>query len=221
MRRRQQRQLQHHKSMISLFEWGTIIIIVLHVGSLFSEIFGCKWQMTPWNIHILGLGNNASPRKNYSYQASERTFCLFCTMLPIWNNPNQHLEIFTFHVLTTNEQSTQQTIFHSVPLWRSIYKCQSSERTLCPFCTTWPTWNNCKTLNQTQSSILVWCCHCSSHHRFLNSLIIYHRCCSTNVIAEIIGCVKEGGRDWTPSRMLAVILLTLREQNCIHSKILV
>ena len=144
----------------------------------------------------------------YTIDANERTLCLLCTMLPIWNNPNQHLEIFIFW---QHSDQTEENFSFFASLEKHL--CCPSERTLCPFCATWPTWNNCKTLNQTQSSILVWCCHYSSHYRFLNSLIIYYRCCSTNVIAEIIGCVKEGGRDWTPSSMLVVILLTLREQN--------
>ena len=33
---------------------------------------------------------------------------------------------------------------------------QASESTLCRVCTTWPTWNNCITLNPSQSSILTW-----------------------------------------------------------------
>ena len=40
------------------------------------------------------------------------------------------------------------------------------------FCTTWPTWNHRKTINLTQSSILMWRFRCSSRRSLLNYLCI-------------------------------------------------
>ena len=40
------------------------------------------------------------------------------------------------------------------------------------FCTTWPTWNNRKTLSLTQSSVLTQHFRCSSRRSFLNSPIV-------------------------------------------------
>ena len=192
------------------------------------QFFGAVGQTTQLNFHISGSGNNVSPQQlifhslplheNHSYGASERTLCLLCTMWPTWNNPRPCLEIFIFQVLKTKRAHSSKSFILCLYL-KSIcvnqVKGPSAHFVQCDQQN-----DKCKTLNPTQSSILMWCCHCSSHQRFLNSLIIYYRCCSTNVIAEIIGCVKEGGRDWTPSRMLAVILLTLWEQNAFIVKYL-
>ena len=49
---------------------------------------------------------------------------------------------------------------------------QACDFTLRPFSTTWPSWNNRRTLNSTQSFILKWPFCCRSRRSFLNSLII-------------------------------------------------
>ena len=41
------------------------------------------------------------------------------------------------------------------------FACIKTIRVAC-FCTSWPTWNNRKTLNRTQRCILMWRFHCSS-----------------------------------------------------------
>ena len=56
--------------------------------------------------------------------------------------------------------------------WKRLW-CQASESAPRLFCTTWPTWNNRKTLNLTKSSILMWRLCCSSRRSFLNSLLVY------------------------------------------------
>ena len=50
-----------------------------------------------------------------------------------------------------------------------IIRANWSEITLRLFCTKWPTWNNYKTPNLTQSSIFRWRFRCSSRRSFLNS----------------------------------------------------
>ena len=49
--------------------------------------------------------------------------------------------------------------------------CQANESAPRPFCSTWPTWNNRKTLNLTQSPILIWRFCCSCHRSILNSVL--------------------------------------------------
>ena len=77
----------------------------------------------------------------------------------------------TWNFRIWGNSSPQQKIFHSLPLKPKNRSSQASETTLRLVCTTWPTWNNGKTLNLTQSSILKWRFRCSSRRSFLNSLI--------------------------------------------------
>lgn len=42
--------------------------------------------------------------------------------------------------------------------------------------------------------------------------VCYCLCCSTKVIADIMGWVRPGGKDWTLSRILAVTLLILERK---------
>ena len=60
--------------------------------------------------------------------------------------------------------------FHYLPLHEN-HSCRSSESALRLFCTTIPTRNNSKTLNLTQSPLLVWCFRRSSRRSIVNSLM--------------------------------------------------
>ena len=62
-------------------------------------------------------------------------------------------------------------IFHSLPFHKS-HSCQINKSALHLLRITWQTCNNRKTVNPTQSSILMCCFRCWNRHRFLNSLLI-------------------------------------------------
>ena len=59
-------------------------------------------------------------------------------------------------------------------------------------CATWPTWNNRKRLNLTQSSILMWRFRCSCRRSFLNSLLsLLGQPCLHSITARTSNCVLE------------------------------
>ena len=62
-------------------------------------------------------------------------------------------------------------ILHSLPLHKS-HPCQTNKSAPRLFRITWQTWNKRKTLNPTQSSILMCRFRCCNHRRFLNFLLI-------------------------------------------------
>ena len=74
-----------------------------------------------------------------------------------------------FQFWGSDNASRQLQTFQSLPL-RENHSCYASESALRVSCTTWPTWNNCKTLNLMRSSSLMQGFRCSSRRSFLNSL---------------------------------------------------
>ena len=84
-----------------------------------------------------------------------------------------------------DDASPQQLIFHSSPLHEN-HSCQASERALCLFWTTWPTWDHRTTLHQTQSSILIRRFHCSGRRGKLPTTSIQK---SAPVYYSLISCL--------------------------------
>ena len=78
-------------------------------------------------------------------------------------------EILIFEVLSTSRARSSK--FFILCLSMKIIRAKQAKSVLCLVCTTWPTWNNSKTLNPAQSSILIWRFHCSRRRSFLTSLI--------------------------------------------------
>ena len=93
-----------------------------------------------------------------------------------WSNfwrslPNDDVKSSYLKVWPKREPAAVNPSFFAFA-WKRHW-CQANESAPRLFCTTWPTWNNRKTLNLTQSSILMWRFRCSSRRSFLNSLLIY------------------------------------------------
>ena len=73
---------------------------------------------------------------------------------------------WNFHIWGSEDNAS----LHFLSLHEN-HSCQSSESTLHLFFTTCPTWNKRKSLNFTQSSILMLRFRCSCRRSFLNSLL--------------------------------------------------
>ena len=83
--------------------------------------------------------------------------------LEFWQK--QELEAINFHYLSLHEN----------------HSCQASESAVRLFCTTW---NNRKTLNLTQSLILMWRFRCSCLRSFLNSLFWCEARCTVVILEQ-------------------------------------
>ena len=117
---------------------------------------------TPQINHLIGSlrKNNRAARAAHLWV---QRFDAVCLATP-WN----------FHIWGSDDNATpQQQISHSLPLLAN-HSCQASESALRLCFTTWPTWNNRKTFNLRQSSIL-WRFRCSSRRSLLNSPFSYWR----------------------------------------------
>ena len=77
--------------------------------------------------------------------------------------------MFIFEVLTTKLSLSIKSFLLCLYIKKSILAKQMNLLRL--VCTTWQTWNSCKTLNLAQSTILMWGFRYSKLRSFVNSLI--------------------------------------------------
>ena len=83
-------------------------------------------------------------------------------------------QMFKFEALTTTRACSSKSFILFLSLHRENHTCQASQSARRLFCT-WPTWNNPKTLNLTQSFNWMRRFRCNRRRSFLNTLISIYR----------------------------------------------